>query len=109
MLGNPLGKQGSKLPMFAAYRRTISPPYCGLPRLSHQLPVAAVVVGVVVGAVVVAVVGGAVLVVVVVVVMGVVVDVVADVAHDAKTSDITIRQVNTIQIALLFIWTSFYF
>ncbi len=48
----------------------------------------------------------------VVVDVGVVVEVVevvvVDEAQDAKTSDVTMRQVNTIQITLFFIWTSFY-
>jgi hypothetical protein len=60
----------------------------------------------------VVVVGTAVLLVVVVVVgvgVDVDVDVVVDVAQDAKTSDVTMRHVSTIQIAPLFIWTSFYF
>ena len=64
------------------------------------------------------VVGGVVVVVVVVsgdvvvsvdVVVDVDVDVVVDVAQDAKTSDVTMRQVNTIQITPLFIWTSFFY
>jgi len=83
------------------------PPYCGLPRLSHQLPLAAVVVDIVV----VGVVGMTVVVDVVVRVdvdVGVDVDVV-DVAQDAKTSDVTMRHVSTIQIAAFFIYNSFYF
>jgi hypothetical protein len=91
-------------------RRVIIPPYCGLPRLSHQLPVPAVVVGFVeVGAVLAVVTGGEVVfVVVVVVVMGAVaveVDVV-DVLQDARTSEITMRQVSAIQINPLFISSS---
>jgi hypothetical protein len=91
-------------------RRVIIPPYCGLPRLSHQLPVPAVVVGFVeVGAVLAVVTGGEVVfVVVVVVVMGAVaveVDVV-DVLQDARTSEITMRQVSAIQINSLFISSS---
>ena len=96
--------------MFELVERTISPPYCGLPRLSHQFPVVAVVVVLVVD------VGGAVVVVVVlVVVVVVVVDfdvvVVVDVVlvQDTKTSDITMRQVSAIQIVPLFIHTSFIF
>jgi len=66
------------------------PPYCGLPRLSHQFPVALVVVTPVVAVVVVVTFGVVVVVtmaVVVVVVMGcVVVDaVVVFVPHEAKT------------------------
>ena len=66
---------------------------------------------VVTAAVVVAVVDVAVAIVVVLdvvevgVVVEVVVDVVVDLAQDAKTRDITIRQVNSTQIALLFICT----
>jgi uncharacterized membrane protein len=89
--------------MFWVSRTTIVPPDCGVPRLSHQLPVTVVVVG---AAVVVAVAVGWVVVVVVVVVMDVVVDVgmdVVDVAQDAKTRDVTMRQVSTIQIIPLFI------
>jgi hypothetical protein len=83
-------RYGSNFVMFWGIASTISPPYCGLPRLSHQFPVVVVVV----------VIGGAVAVVVVVVDVGV--DVV-EVPQDAKTSDVTMRQVNTIQIAPLFI------
>jgi 1-acyl-sn-glycerol-3-phosphate acyltransferase len=84
----------------------IVPPYCGLPRLSHQFPVVAVVIEV--GWVVVVEVGWVIVVEVgwVIVVVVPTVDVVALVvvlAQDAKTSDVTMRQVNTIQIAPLFI------
>jgi len=78
------------------------PPYCGAPSLFHQLPVAVVdVFGTVVGAVIVVVVvlvGVAVTVLVVAVVEVVVVDV----AQDAKTSDISMRQVSKIQITFFF-------
>ena len=74
-----------------------------MPNLSHQFPVAGVVV-------VVAVVGCVVLVVVLVVVDVVVVLVVVDVGavvvvlvQDAKTRDMAIRQVSTIQVIPLFI------
>jgi hypothetical protein len=90
--------------MFVFEKRVNSPPYIGLPSLSHQCPVVAVVV------VVFVVVGDdEVVVVVVLVVEGVVVGVVVvlDVVQDAKTNDVTIRQVSTIQIAPLFIHTSF--
>jgi len=80
----------------------ICPPYCGVPSLFHQFPVAAVVVGVVVtvGEEVVVLV---VVVVVLVVVVSVVEDVVGDLAQDAKTRDITNRKVNVIQITPFFI------
>jgi hypothetical protein len=88
-------------------RRVIVPPYCGVPRVSHQFPVAAVVVAVVVvGTVVLAVV--VVVVLVVVVCVGVEVDVVV-LLHDAKTSDATTRQVSSIQVIPFFIQTSIYF
>ena len=71
--------------------------------MSHQLPTAAVVVGgVVVGGAVVLVVVGVVEVVVDVAVGVVVVVVVVDFAQEAKINDVTMRQVNTIQIAPLF-------
>jgi molybdenum cofactor biosynthesis enzyme len=90
------------------------PPYCGVPRLSHQFPVEVVVTAVVTTAVDVVVVGTTVAVdvtVVTVVAMDAVVAVVVgmlvvDELHDAKTSDITIRQVSPIQINLFFIQTS---
>jgi hypothetical protein len=69
--------------------------------------VAVVVVGVVVG--VVAVVVVFVVVVVVLVVVDVGVDVVVFVVQDARTSDVTMRQVNNIQMVPFFIQTSFYF
>ena len=58
--------------------------------------------------VVLVVVVGVVLVVVVVVCVGVEVDVVV-LLHDAKTSDVTMRQVSNPQIILLFIRTSYYY
>ena len=80
------------------------PPYCGTPSLSHQCPVVAAVVEVVVGigavVVVCVVVGGVIEVVVVEVVVEVVVVVLA---QDAKTNEVTMRQVSSIQIAPLFI------
>ena len=83
----------------------ICPPYCGVPSLFHQFPVAAVVVGVVVtvGEVLVVVVVLVAVVVVLVVVVSVVEDVVGDLAQDAKTRDVTNRKVNAIQITPLFI------
>jgi len=93
--------------MFLFIRRTISPPYWGLPSASHQFPTA-VVVDIVVGETVVLVVVGCVVEVVVVdVAVGFVVVVVVDFAHDAKINDIAMRQVNTIQIAPLFMLNSF--
>jgi hypothetical protein len=84
------------------------PPYCGVPRPSHQFPPVLVVdvvegvVEVVFGAVEVVVVGC----VVVCVVVLVVVVVVVDVLHEAKTSGITIRVVSAIQITPRFIFSS---
>jgi hypothetical protein len=75
---------------------------------SHQCPVlvAVVVTAAVVPVVVVAVAAVAVLDWVVVdVVVDVAVDVVVDLAQDARISDVTIRQVSSTQIALLFICT----
>jgi hypothetical protein len=81
--------------------------------LSHQCPV---VVAVVTTAEVVAVVAVGMLnvvmvveVVVVVVVAAVVEDVVVVLVQDAKTSDITMREVSTIQIALFFKLHSFFY
>jgi hypothetical protein len=87
------------------------PPYCGVPRVSHQFPVTAVVVAVVVVGVVVLVVVVVVVFVVVVVevvCVGVEVDVVV-LLHDVKTSDVTMRQVSNPQIILLFIQISFFY
>jgi hypothetical protein len=97
-------------------RRVIVPPYCGVPRLSHQFPVTAVVVavvvvGVVVLVVVVVVVLVVVLVVVVVVVLVVDVGIEVDVVvllHEAKTIDVTTRKVSNPQIIPLFIQISFF-
>jgi hypothetical protein len=89
-------------------RKVISPPYCGVPNLSHQCPAAVVVVGAVVLAAVVVVLVVVVLVVVVVFVVVEVEDAVF-VVQDAKTRDVTIRQVSNIQVIPLFMQTSFYF
>jgi hypothetical protein len=87
------------------------PPYCGLPRLSHQFPPPEVVAGFVdVGAVLLVVVRGAVVLGEEVVIAGAVeveVDVV-EVLQDARTSDITMRPVSAIQIVPLFIQSSCY-
>lgn len=90
----------------------IVPPYCGVPRLSHQFPVEVVVAAVVTGADVVVDVEAVVAVVtgtdVVVVVSEVVdVDVVLDLAQDAKINDVTMRQVSTIQKTPFFIYLLF--
>jgi len=84
------------------------PPYCGVPRLSHQFPVVVVVTVVVTAAdVVVEVITLAVGVDAVVDVLDigvvVVVDVVDDFTHDAKINDVTMRQVSSTQIIPLFI------
>jgi hypothetical protein len=82
---------------------TIVPPYCGVPRLSHQFPAAAVVVGVVVVTGAVVVVGAVVLVVVVVLVVLVVVVVDAvDVEQDASNIAATRRKLKLNQINLFF-------
>jgi hypothetical protein len=96
--------------MLVLIAKVSEPPYCGVPRISHQFPVALVVVAVVVVGVViwVVVVVVVVLVVVVVVDVGVEVDVVV-LLHDAKTSDVTMRKVSNAQIIPLFIQTSIYF
>jgi len=93
--------------MFEGIRYVIVPPYCGVPRLSHQFPVEVVVAAVVIEAdvvvdveAVVAVVTGTEVVVEVGVVAGS--DVVLDLAQDVKTIDITMRQVSTIQKTLFF-------
>jgi hypothetical protein len=83
-----------------------TPPYCGLPNLSHQFPVSAVEVDVATWVVDVVVVtfGVVVVVVVVCVVVDACVGVVDDVVQEASTSDVTIRQVKTIQNIPLFIY-----
>jgi hypothetical protein len=105
MDGYPVLNQGSKAGTSLSLRRVIVPPYCGVPRLSHQFPVAVVVVVVVVD-------GAAVLVVVVDVSMDVVVDVdvdvgvdvVLDVAQDASNIAATIKKLKPNQINLFFIF-----
>jgi hypothetical protein len=96
--------------MFVAEKSVNVPPYVGLPRLSHQFPVTAVVVEVEVGGAVVVVVVVVVVFVVVAVLVGADVDVVVVVVllQDAKTIDVTMRQVSAIQIAPFFIHTSLY-
>jgi len=85
------------------------PPYCGIPRLSHQLPVDVVVAAVVTAAVDVVVVGIIAVVDVVVVAIAAVVVVVigvlvvVDELQDANTSDATMRKVSAIQITPFFI------
>ena len=87
--------------MFVGENRINVPPYVGVPSLSHQFPVTVVVVEVEVG-------GAVVVVVVVVVDVGVDVVVVVVLLQDAKTIDVTMRQVSAIQIAPFFIHTSLY-
>jgi len=89
------------------------PPYCGLPRLSHQFPVALVVVTPVVAVVVVVTFGVVVVVtmaVVVVVVMGcVVVDaVVVFVPHEAKNIEPMIRRLINTKRVCFFTCSSFF-
>jgi hypothetical protein len=88
----------------------IVPPYCGVPRLSHQFPVEvvdAVVVTVALDVVEVEAIVEVLVVVitgVVVVVVGIVVElVVVDEEQDANTSDVTIRMISAIQVTPLFI------
>ena len=80
------------------------PPYCGLPSLSHQFPLAVVVVAIVVGSVVV--VSGSVVVDVVFVVdvveVAADVDTVVDLAHDASNMAATSMRLKPNQITLLF-------
>jgi len=90
------------------------PPYCGVPRLSHQFPVAAVVVVAVVAVVsmvavdvVDTVVGGVETVVDTVVVVVEEIGVVA-VLHDDNISDVTKRTLINTKIIPLFIETSYF-
>jgi hypothetical protein len=87
----------------------MSPPYVGIPSLSHQFPVLAVEVTVCVIGCAVVVVVAALLVVLVVEVAEVIMDVevVLDLLQDASTKDVAIRKVNAIQIILLFISSSY--
>ena len=94
--------------MFALTRTVIVPPYCGTPNESHQWPVVVAVVVVLFVFDAVVVVAVVFVVVVVLVVIDVDVIVVVVLLHDAKTSDVVMRQVSAIQITLLFIQTSFY-
>jgi hypothetical protein len=92
----------------------IVPPYFGVPRLSHQCPVVVAVVTTpevvdVVAEGMLNVVMVEVVVVLVVVVVVVAEDVVVVLVQDAKTSDITMRKVSTIQIALFFKLHSFFY
>ena len=102
---------GSKPVILPEVAMVSVPPYFGVPRLSHQFPVEAVVV-VTVEAVEVVDVGiitvevEVVVAMVDVTVVGVLV--VVDEEQDASTSDITMRQVSTIQIILLFMLSPFY-
>jgi uncharacterized membrane protein (GlpM family) len=110
---------GSKFTMLVFNENVIVPPYCGVPRLSHQFPVEVVVAEVVIAAdVVEAVVEGTVLVTktvvevasVVEVVFAAVAEIVLDDVQDVKMSETTIRQLSTIQNNPFFIWLlSLYF
>jgi hypothetical protein len=95
---------GSKVKGLLFIRSVIVPPYCGVPRLSHQFPVTVVVVGEVVVAVVTVVI---VLVLVVVVFVAVVVDVgvdvdVFDVAQDVSIIAATIKKLKPNHTSLFF-------
>jgi len=101
---------GSKFVRPLLLQRVIIPPYCGVPRVSHQFPVLVVVALTVTAVVVVDISAVEVVAEVtgfdVVVRADVVVDVeedVVDVAQDANTRDTTMRQVNIIQITPFFI------
>ena len=87
----------------------ISPPYCGVPSVFHQLP-AVVAVVTAVGLVVDVVMGGTVDVEVVVTVgfvdVVVTVEVVVEVVQDARIRDANRRQVRVIQVIFLFIAAS---
>ena len=87
----------------------ISPPYCGVPSVFHQLPAVVAVVTAV--GLVVDVVTGATVEVEVVVTAGLVevvvtVEVVVEVVQDAKIRDANRRQVRVIQVIFLFIAAS---
>jgi len=106
MDGLPDPLYGSQFVRFLAIVMVSVPPYCGTPSLSHQCPVLAVVVAVVV-------VTGAVVVVFVVVVVAIEVEVAVEVvvvvlAQDARASDVTMRQVSSIQIDPFFITLLFF-
>jgi hypothetical protein len=83
--------------------RVSVPPYCGVPNLSHQFPVVALVAVVVVIWVALVVLVRGVEVIEEVIVVDVVVDVFVDVEQDAKTSEMTMKLVNDNQIAPFFI------
>jgi len=82
------------------------PPYCGVPRLSHQLPVEVVVTAVVVSCdvvlVVLAIDVGVVLVVLTIEVVDAGVDVVVDELQDANNIVVTINKLKPNQITLFF-------
>ena len=85
----------------------IVPPYCGVPRLSHQFPVEVVVTAVVVDCAVELVVMptidvDVVLVVVIIEVVDVGVDVVVDELQDANNIAVTINKLKPNQITLFF-------
>jgi len=104
IVARELALYASKFAMFVLIRRVMVPPYCGFPRMSHQFPVfvVVVVVGLRVG-VEVDVVRDVGVDVDVGVTADFWVDVVVDAAQDARTSDITIRQISNTQITLFFI------
>jgi hypothetical protein len=102
----PEAKYGSKFAILLFIRITISPPYCGLPSLSHQFPADGVVVGFTVDKVVEVVLAAvAVTEVVNVVFWDLLVTEVDDVevVQEAKINDVMMREVSTIQIVPLFI------
>ena len=111
--------QGSQAVMGALSMSTRVPPYSGVPRLSHQFPVAVVVAVEVTAAEVVdegitivevvEVDDGVEITVVVVDVAVVEVGVVVDEVQDARTSEPTMRKVSDARRRLFFIQTSFLF
>jgi hypothetical protein len=91
------------------------PPYTGVPKVSHQLPVLVAVVLTAAVVVLVVVLGWTALEVVIEVVIGVwvdvvegVIDVLVEVVQDVKITTITIRQVIANQIVPLFILSSYF-
>jgi hypothetical protein len=97
---------GSKTEMSELVRIVIAPPYCGVPRLSHQLPVEVVVTAVVAESVVVLVVlttdVGVVLVVLTIEVVDAGADVVVDELQDASSIAAIIKKLKNNQVNLLF-------
>jgi hypothetical protein len=103
----PEAKYGSKFAILLFIRITISPPYCGLPSLSHQFPVDGVDVGFTVDKVVEVVLGAVAVTEVVNMVVWDLPVTDVDVVQEAKINDVKMREVSTIQINPLFISSSY--